>query len=57
MNESAKTAESATAVTWASWLIAHIVEVNDVLQLIVLLLGVATGVFALYWHIMKLRKS
>ena len=55
-NDTSKAADAAAATTWAAWFLAHVSEINAVLQTMVLVLGVFTGLFALYWHIDKMRR-
>ncbi len=57
MPVSEKTADAAAVTSWGIWFISHVTSINEILQTFILLIGIATGGFALYWHIDKFRKS
>ena len=48
-----KSATVATATSWSAWgtwWLGHVVQINQVLQFFVLIVGLATGLYALRWQ-------
>jgi len=54
--EHSKTADGAAAVTWTAWALSHLTETNAVLQFIVLVIALISGIYALAFHYRRLQK-
>ena len=48
-----KAADGAAALTWIAWVIAHLAQINEILQFIVLVLGIISALFAIRYHASK----
>ena len=50
MNDHTRLADTAAVTTWAAWFMSHILEINEVLQFVVLCVGIVSGMVAIRYH-------
>lgn len=50
MEHQRQAADSAAVVSWLAWILGHLAQINDVLQFVLLVLGIVSAIFAIRYH-------